>query len=194
MMKGADSRALAFRKRFNLINQIMSAVMSNPASVNRKIFWSSRAGLLTQACGLIALDFLTGPTVQFPVFFVVPVILAAWYHGAALAFRFALVFVLARFACHWAWGFPMELFPAILNNLMRGMVLAGLAYGTALIAVRMNSLRIRVNQLEARLPICPGCGLVRDEAGTWLPLAELPAPSVRPSCAACEERTHGPIF
>jgi hypothetical protein len=172
----------------------MPEAMSNPASAPKPGFYATRSGLVVQVCGLIALDFFSGPTLQFPVFFVVPVMLAAWYHGAGLAIRLALGLALARFACHWIWGFPLELFPAILNNVMRGSVLAGLAYVTALVAYRMNSLRNRVGQLEARLPICPGCGLVRDEAGAWVPLADLPVPASRPSCAACEDRTSGPIF
>ncbi len=172
----------------------MLQAVSNPASVKRRTFLASRSSLFVQVCVLISLDFLSGPTLQFPVFFVVPVMLAAWFHGAGLAIRLAIGLALARFACHWVWGFPIEVMPAILNNVMRGVALIGLAYVTAVIALRMNALRARVNQLEARLPICPGCGLVRDEAGAWLPLADLPVPRSRPSCAACEERTEGPLF
>lgn len=172
----------------------MLKAVSNPASRKGRSFLASRSSLFGQVCVLVALDFFSGPNLQFPVFFVIPVMLAAWYHGAGLAIRLSIGLAVARFTCHWIWGFPIEVLPAILNNVMRGGVLAGLAYVTALSAFRMNALRARVNQLEARLPICPGCGLVRDEGGAWVPLTDLPVPRSRPSCAACEERTEGPLF
>lgn len=47
---------------------------------------------------LLVLDVVTGPYLLFPIFFVVPVSLCAWYHQPRLAYQMALMLPMGRFA------------------------------------------------------------------------------------------------
>lgn len=150
---------------------------------------ASELKVIALAVVLVFADLLAGPYVQFPVFFVIPVMLAAWSSGPTFALGMAMCLAFARFLCHWLWDFPMDLMPAVVNNLMRVTVLGILAYATAKTAQLIRSMRERIALLERQLPICPGCGLIRDKEGQWVLLESLPVvKEQKPRCTACEER------
>ena len=141
---------------------------------------------------LLAVDFILGPYIQFPVFFVLPVILAAWLSGMRLAIILAVALAAIRLTFHWIWEFPSDFMPAVVNNLMRACVLLIVGYGTAKTAMHMKNLQKRVELLEKQLPVCSCCGLIRDGKGSWIPLNDLP-PSDKSQalCPRCEEKHYG---
>jgi hypothetical protein len=146
--------------------------------------------LLALTGALLVMDFGLGPYIQFPVFFVVPVMLTAWFYNTAWAVAVALILAGGRFLFHWYWQFPVEVMPAALNTVMRGLVFVVIAYVTASTAVLVRRLRGRISELEAQLPVCPECGLVQNDGSKWVDAGVLP-PKPRCLCPSCEERRYG---
>ncbi len=113
------------------------------------------------------LDIITGPYVQFPIIFVIPVGLAAWYLGRAPAIGFTLALVSSRLMV--ALFIASEQAPAwaaIINALIRLLVL--LAMSTLLCrAKEVSELRQRISALEEILPICAFCKKVKLPDGGW---------------------------
>jgi hypothetical protein len=171
--------------------------MSNPKAertiVDHRHMTRAQWSILVLVLILIAIDFVVGPYIQFPVFFVLPVMVAAWTTGVGWAFSLALFMAVARFFCHWYWDFPMDYMPAVVNNLMRFSVLIVVAYATARIAKLVRDLRQRVDQLERLLPVCRDCGLIRNEDGTWVPVNSLQQATKisQTVCPHCEDKRYG---
>jgi len=142
---------------------------------------------------LMVSDLLLGPTLGLPVFFIVPVMLAAWFSGVRLAVTLAVFLAVFRFFVHWAWQFPLELLPAVVNNVMRCVTFVAVGYVTARAAKLIRDLRTRVELLEQQLPVCKGCGVIKRPDGSWGALESLPEtpPERRPLCPACEEKHYG---
>lgn len=142
---------------------------------------------------LLAVDFIVGPYIQFPVFFVLPVIIAAWVSGMRLALILAVALAAVRLSFHWIWDdIPADIVPAVVNNVMRACVLLLVGYGTAKTAMHMRSLQRRIDLLEKQLPVCSSCGLIRNDKGVWVPLSDMPrCDKARPLCPVCEEKHYG---
>lgn len=159
-----------------------------PGSKNRPKPWR----VLTCCAALVTLDFMAGPLYAISVFFVLPVIYAAWYHGLRFACTLAAALSVLRFTSNWAWGFPMSIDTALANNLMRAVTLMLVAFLTEQLASQMRSIKKRLGQLEARLPVCPECGVACSRDGQWIPLDErTPLSTTTPPgslCPECERR------
>lgn len=121
------------------------------------------------ACSLliVGVDALTSPHIQFPILFVVPVGLGAWFVARRFAVGLAVCLVLARFALvlglEDAW---QPLWAANLNVVIRLAVLVGLAVLIS-IARERDRLASHVQALEGLLPICAFCKKIRLSDGSW---------------------------
>ncbi|HEY9250857.1 MAG TPA: hypothetical protein VIO38_17070 [Rariglobus sp.] len=150
------------------------------------------------SAGLVLLDFLSGPQYAFSVFFVLPVIWAAWYVGLAFSCWLGVGFCVLRFGCHWWWGFPFDFSPAVINNVLRGATFLLVAFLTERLAWQFRQMRQRMQRLEARLPVCPSCGLVCRKDGRWAPLddnSELAADRpLKTLCPDCEQKQYGVLM
>ncbi|MFZ4599819.1 MAG: hypothetical protein ACOYNN_14340 [Terrimicrobiaceae bacterium] len=122
----------------------------------------------------IAADFLSGPYIQFPVLFVLPVALAAWFggfrNGAALAvgqpfLNLAIAFLTATGIP----GMPPILMAA--NAGIRASVLVLLAYFVSRTSRQRRELERRVGLLRSEIPTCITCGKAEDEQKQWIPLS-----------------------
>ena len=113
-------------------------------------------------------DVLTGPKTDYPVLYVIPVILAAWYSGWRPAVALALVIPLVHFAFLVAlWRQPGAMLPLAAMTTLRGVVVIALALWFARLAEHERALRHHVQTLEGLLPICSFCKRIRNEAGEW---------------------------
>jgi hypothetical protein len=159
-----------------------------PGSKSRPNPWR----LLASCAALVILDFVVGPLYAISVFFVLPVIYAAWHQGLRFACALAAGLTLLRFTNHWAWGFPTSIDTALANNLMRAATLMLVAFLTEQLASQMRTIKKRLTQLEARLPVCPECGIACVRDGQWLPLDDrTPLSTTTPPgslCPECERR------
>ena len=146
-------------------------------------------------CSALALaDFLAGPHYAISVFFVLPVISAAWYQGLRFACAVGVGFSILRFLSHWYWGFPMEFNAAVVNNVLRSIALILVAILTDQLAAQMRKLGKREHQLEFHLPICPSCGIACRRDGEWGPLDDTTPLSTttppRTLCPDCEGKRY----
>lgn len=120
------------------------------------------------SAGVIALDVKTGPYVLFPILFVIPIGLAAWFIGLAAGLGVAVSLVAAKF---WVTlTFEHQFMPPwadTVNTGIRLLVFVGLAYMISRIAAQKRELEQRVEELEGILPICSFCKKIRDEDGRW---------------------------
>lgn len=159
-----------------------------PGAKNRPKPWS----VLVCSAILAGLDSAAGPYYAVSVFFVLPVIYAAWYQGFRFACLLAAGLSITRFLSNWAWGFPTSYETALVNNVLRALTLILVAFLTEQLASQMRALRRRQHQLESRLPVCPECGLVCRQDGQWLPLDDHSALSKTTPpgslCPECERR------
>lgn len=133
--------------------------------MSRMSWW---ALLICASAAVLGLDLLTGPYILFPILFVIPVCLGAWYLGRIPSVGFAVVLIGCRLAI--ALTVESGLRPpwaAVLNAAIRLIVLIGLADLTARVALQTRELRERVQTLEGILPICAFCKKIRQSDGTW---------------------------
>lgn len=122
---------------------------------------------LVLAVVTLGLDFLTGPYVQFPILYALPVGLAAWYSGLRWGLLLAVSMPWARFAFVSLWNEPEASHLLLVNTLIRVSVLAALAILTHRAGRYTRELDREVHMLEAMLPICAHCKRIRNEGQEW---------------------------
>jgi hypothetical protein len=140
----------------------------------------------------LSLDFILGPSYQFSILVVGPVIWAAWRHNFSFAAFLAVLACVLRFACHWAWGFPVYISPAATNTVVRAISLILVALATAQAAWKYQQLKLKIHRLESHLPTCTCCGQIKRHDGEWIPV-DTPTPVMDRSkllCPVCEKLTY----
>ena len=130
------------------------------AFLARPAVWIGLAGMF------LAVDFLAGPTIQFPITFVFPVALAAWHRGPRWSLALAIAQPLIRFSFNWVWESPWVLSISLVNLLIRVIVLCGFSW----LVTHTVWQRHRIAALERLLPICAWCKRIRTEQDSWQPL------------------------
>jgi len=123
--------------------------------------------------GLVILmgDYISGPTIQFPILYLIPVSLASWYSGFRWGLAFAVTMSLIRlyFSVR-LWPVHLTVFDASINTVIRIIVLGGMAFLVSRTAAQTRALAKRVRVLEGILPICSFCKKIRDTNNTWQPV------------------------
>jgi K+-sensing histidine kinase KdpD len=115
---------------------------------------------------IIAADHLTDPYIQFPILFLVPVTLAAVYHGRWWGVGLAVG--MPWFRCYFEsravpWAVPQE----AINTVICVVVLAGFAILVDRTARQTRTLMQEVKILRGLLPICSFCKKIRKENNVW---------------------------
>jgi len=123
------------------------------------------------AVALIAADYAIGPESQFPVLYVIPVTLAAWYSGRwpAVAMAIAVPLFHVVFLMAVMRGTEDAMLLATMT-VARGAVILVMALWVARLAEHERQLLRYVVKLEGLLRICAVCKSIRNEAGVWEPL------------------------
>ena len=121
--------------------------------------------------GLIWIDYLVGPSTQFPVLYVIPVSVAAWYSGRWPALVLAVIVPVVHIIFLLAfWAEPGDVLTLIAATMLRGAIIVFMALWFARLSEHERSLHRYVLKLEGLLPICAFCKSIRNEAGEWEPL------------------------
>jgi phosphoglycerol transferase MdoB-like AlkP superfamily enzyme len=115
----------------------------------------------------LVLDFFIGPFIIFPITFMLPVIISAWFCRSYYAYSLAVIQPLIRLGFQFYWPFPWNVTDSIINTVIRIIVFALFAYFVSRTARQTRELAKRVNLLEGILPICSLCKKIRDEHGDW---------------------------
>lgn len=118
----------------------------------------------------LALDFMLGPFINFPITFIIPVTVSGWFCRPGYAYFLAILQPLVRLGFPFSWHAPWSPTAAIINTAIRIMVLVFFAYLVSRTARQTRELARRVNLLEGILPICSLCKKIRDEHGHWQPV------------------------
>jgi len=125
-------------------------------------FWIGLASLILVG------DYLAGPTIQFPIFYLLPVSLAAWSQDIIWGMTFAVSLPIVRlFFLTEIWDVPWGIGESLLNTVIRIMVLGTFAWLIHKTARQTRQLSQRVRVLEGILPVCSFCKKIRDQEGKW---------------------------
>ncbi|MCB0192496.1 MAG: hypothetical protein KDJ65_11185 [Anaerolineae bacterium] len=147
---------------------------------------------------VLTADYLTGPLIQFPILYLVPVGLAAWFHGRRWGYGLAIFMAFTRLFFFGVWGTPWGLPIILVNALIRLIVFSGFVFLIDKTAVQHRLLEKEVRILSGLLPICSFCKKIRDEEQQWQPLeiyisAHSEADFSHGLCSDCAQK-HYPDF
>jgi hypothetical protein len=139
-----------------------------------KIYDLSRKQKYLPVCWLIlaflilVVDYITGPLIQFPILYLIPIGLTTWYSGRGWGLIFALSMPLIRlYFAIFLWDAPWTIFEAAINASIRVVVLTGFAYLVDRIVIYERELEKEVHILKGILPICSFCKKIRNQDGNW---------------------------
>lgn len=113
------------------------------------------------------MEYLTGSYHEFPVLYVLPVILSAWYSGRWPAVTLAVIIPVAHFVFVFFDGQPHNLAALIPMTIFRGFVITVMALWFARLSEHERALEAEVKTLEGLLPICTFCKSIKNDAGEW---------------------------
>jgi hypothetical protein len=128
------------------------------------LYWLIIAFLVLRA------DYITGPLVQFPILYLIPIGLASWYNGRVWGLIFAFGMPLIRFYFSNLWEAPWTIFEATINASIRIFVFTIFAYLVDRIVTQKRDLEKEVHILRGILPICSFCKKIRDKDEKWIAL------------------------
>jgi K+-sensing histidine kinase KdpD len=115
---------------------------------------------------IFALDHLTGPYIQFPILFLIPVTLAAVYSGRWWGVGLAIVMPLIR--CYFEiQTMPWAVTQEMINAVIRVIVLVEFAVLADQTSQQTRALKQEVKTLRGLLSICCFCKKIRKEDDTW---------------------------
>lgn len=186
----------------------MPPLHSFPSHLSRTGFWKDVCthpklfpGYLSALALVILLgDYVAGPTIQFPILYLIPVSLASWYRGFSWGLTFAGTLSLIRLLFNIQfWSVSPTVLDASINTVIRILVLGGAAFLVSRTAIQTRALANRVNILEGCLPICSFCKKIRDDNNTWQPLERFisdrsNAQFTHGFCPECGQRHYGEFF
>jgi hypothetical protein len=121
--------------------------------------------------GVIVLDYLAGPFIYFPIFFLFPIVLATWFNGLRWGLVFACCLSLIRIFFVLIWPAPWSMIESIINAASR-LIIFSLTVLLVDREVRRRTLLEEVKILRGLLPICSFCKKIRTKDDTWIPVEE----------------------
>jgi hypothetical protein len=117
---------------------------------------------------LLVADYYSGPFIQFPITYLIPVSIVSWFNGRRWGFLFALVMPLIRLLFNLVfWHIPWTYVEASTNALIRIVVLSSFVVLIDRTANQTRKLATHVDLLEGLLPICSFCKKIRDKDNQW---------------------------
>ena len=149
---------------------------------------------------LLIADYFSGPFIQFPVSYLIPVAFISWFKGRRWGLIFAILMPLVRFYFNIAlWTIPWTVTEASINALIRIVVLSSFALITDRTAIQTRKLSRQVSLLEGLLPICSFCKKIRDQNDQWQVLEKYitersPATFSHGVCPDCMREHYGHVL
>jgi hypothetical protein len=140
---------------------------------------------------ILAVDYATGPFIQFPILFVFVVALATAGHGMGVGMVVAALLPLLRLTFFLRWQLPASWPLEILDTSVDVAILVA----TSALIERMVRQERELRVLEGLLPICSFCKRIRDEDGEWRQLetfisAHSSARFTHTFCRECGQRQY----
>lgn len=117
---------------------------------------------------LLVADYFSGPFIQFPVSYLIPVAFLSWFNGRRWGLIFAFLLPTVRYYFNIAlWTVPWTVTEASINAVIRIVVLSSFALIIDRTAIQTRQLSRQVLLLEGLLPICSHCKKIRDQNDQW---------------------------
>jgi len=126
------------------------------------------AAYMAISSAILLLDWLTGPFLQFPILFVVPVALSAWFVPTRLTYALAMVLPLGRLAIAALGDSTTPFVYSAANCLTRIAVITFIAYLVRRVARQTKMLEARI---DAMVTICAWSRTI-EYAGEWVSFEE----------------------
>lgn len=118
---------------------------------------------------LVLIDYAAGPDAPFPVFYVVPVVLAAWYSGQMISLYMALALPAQRLVLElWVWDVtaqPTDV--ALLATMIRISTYTLLGLATFRLSEHERALKRDLATLQGLLPLCARCKSIKNTESNW---------------------------
>jgi len=140
---------------------------SEPAGTFRRFVLKALSRSLTYVlfgAAILLLDLFTGRFLLFPILFVIPVVLAAWFRSPRLAYSLAVLLPIGRLVIAAFVDTPSPLPYVIANGLIRVAVLVFIAFLVNRTASQTKELQQRVGSL---ITICAWSRTVEYQ-GEWI--------------------------
>jgi hypothetical protein len=118
---------------------------------------------IAASVAILLVDFATGPFIQFPILFVVPVALATALHGRVGGVVVAVVLPLVRLSFFLHWPLPSSWLLEGIDTAVDMAILSGFSLLVEHLLQQQREIRV----LKGMLPICGFCKKIRDETGAW---------------------------
>jgi hypothetical protein len=122
---------------------------------------------IAAAVPLLWIEYIAGTYTQFPLIYVIPVSLAAWYSGWWPALGLAVAIPLAQVLFTMLAGPPVDVLTLLATTTFRGSVVVFMALWFARLSEHEHALRREVQVLQGLLPICSFCKSIKNESGEW---------------------------
>lgn len=119
---------------------------------------------------VLAIDYISGRAIRFPITYVLPVGMAAWHEKRAMAYAIAIFMPLARVGFHFPWNELELISVALINACITVLALSFYAYLVDRVAWQKRALEKKVQVLEGILPVCASCKKIRNPRGEYEPM------------------------
>ena len=142
----------------------------------------------------LAIDYETGPVIEFPLVYLVPISVASWFGGRLWGLTLAVVLPLCRLYFRTIWQPPWTFLESSINAAIRMTVFVLFAWLIDRTARQLRELR-HTRLLEGMLGVCSVCKNIREkDSSLWTPLetyVEAHPDEFEPDvCPDCETRVH----
>jgi hypothetical protein len=122
---------------------------------------------LALAASLLCVEYATGFYSQFPLVYVIPVSLAAYYSGRRIALTLGVAIPIAHFIFALLEAPAQDILTLATTALLRGGVIIFMALWFARLSEHERALQHEVQTLQGLLPICSFCKSIRNDSGEW---------------------------
>ena len=158
--------------------------------------WRNRRVALALGAVLAVIDYLSGPEIIVPIYFILPVMLMAWNWGVRYAVGLAVLLSAIHIGFLNLWAVPPTGSLTMINAVLRAGVLVMLAVITARLGAQTRAARARVQMLEGILRTCCVCKDIRNDDGEWECIEDYvsshsAAKFSHGICPACAEEHYG---
>jgi len=116
---------------------------------------------------ILYLDYITGPAIQFPVLFIIPVILITCYNDLWWGLFLSVLLPVVSIYYVFLWNESTRVIFIIINLIIRVIIFIFITFLINIVKKQKRELSERINNLESFLPICSFCKKIRDEKNHW---------------------------
>ena len=118
----------------------------------------------------MAVDYLTGPRIFFPIFYLLPFSIISYHLPLRLSLPIVILLPFTRFFFHREWQSDFLLFETIINTFSRILIFTAISFLINSLAEKTRKLSRDIGLMAGILPICAECKRIRNENGEYVAL------------------------